>query len=149
LAAQTHAGKSRRVTTMVLGILQFELLIRGAESLKDKRRVVSSVKDRLRRQFSASVAEVGLQDMMGVARLGLALVGSDGRFVGQQLDRITAGLRARTDAELGDVSREVLHDPVALGEAGQDSDGSRGNDQADEALLADVMRRRASEHVGE
>lgn len=96
---------------MVIGILQFELLIHGAESLKDKRRVVSSVKDRLHREHLVSVAEVALQDKLDVARLGLALVGTDGKYVGQTLDRITAWLRALTDSELGDVSREILHDP--------------------------------------
>jgi uncharacterized protein YlxP (DUF503 family) len=102
---------------MVIGILQFELLIHGAQSLKDKRRVVLSVKDRLHREHQVSVAEVALQDNMSVARLGLALVGTDGRYVGQTLDRITAKLRALTDAELGDVSREVLHDPQGDPEA--------------------------------
>jgi uncharacterized protein YlxP (DUF503 family) len=96
---------------MVIGILQFELFIHGAESLKDKRRVVSSVKDKLQREHHVSVAEVALQDRMDVAHLGLAIVGNDGKYIGQQLDRITLRLRAITDAELGDVSREVLHDP--------------------------------------
>jgi uncharacterized protein YlxP (DUF503 family) len=102
---------------MVVGILQFELLIHGAESIKDKRRVVSSVKDRLHREHQVSVAEVAFQDDMRTARLGLALVGTDGKYVGQTLDRITAKLRSLTDAELGDVSREVLHDPKGDPEA--------------------------------
>jgi Uncharacterized protein conserved in bacteria len=96
---------------MVIGILQFELLIRGAESLKDKRRVVSSLKDRLHREHLVSVAEVGLLDNMNVARMALALVGGDGRYVGQTLDRITSRLRGLHDAELSGVSREVLHEP--------------------------------------
>jgi uncharacterized protein YlxP (DUF503 family) len=96
---------------MVIGILQFELLIRGAGSLKDKRRVVSSLKDRLHREHLVSIAEVALQDNMTVARLALALVGSDGKHVGQTLDRITAKLRALHDAELSSISREVLHEP--------------------------------------
>ncbi|MBX3383779.1 MAG: DUF503 domain-containing protein [Phycisphaeraceae bacterium] len=93
---------------MVIGILQFELFIHDAESLKDKRRVVSSLKDRLHREHQVSVAEVGLQESHSVARLGLALVGSDGRHVGQTLDRITSRLRGLTDAELGDCVREVI-----------------------------------------
>src|SRR4051812_43101966 len=100
---------------MVVGILQFELLIHGAESLKDKRRVVLSVKDKLHREHQVSVAEVGLQDVLSAARVGLALVGSDGKHVGQVLDQITAKLRKLTDAELGEVSREVLQDPQGAG----------------------------------
>lgn len=94
---------------MVLGILQFELLIHDAESLKDKRRVISSVKDRLHREHQVSVAEVAAQDNMSVAIMGLACVGTDGARVGQVLDHITEKLRQVHDAELGDISRQILH----------------------------------------
>lgn len=94
---------------MVIGILQFDLLIRGAESLKDKRRVVQSVKDRLHRDHLVSIAEVALQDNMRIARLGLALVGGEERHVAQTLDRITSKLRELHDAELGEVTREIVH----------------------------------------
>lgn len=93
---------------MVVGILQFELLVHGAESLKDKRRVVSSVKDRLHRGHQAAVAEVAAQETLNLAVLGLAVVGSDGRHLGQVLDRITAELRALPDAELGATARSIL-----------------------------------------
>lgn len=96
---------------MVIAILQFELLVHGAESIKDKRRVVSSVKDKLHREHQVSVAEVGLLDSMSAARMALALVSNDGQHAGQVLDRITAKLRALHDAELGDCTREILHDP--------------------------------------
>ena len=52
---------------MIVGILQFELLIHHAESLKDKRRVVHSVKDKLHREHQVSVAEVAHQENMRVA----------------------------------------------------------------------------------
>lgn len=94
---------------MLVGILQFELLVHGAESLKDKRRVVRSVKDRLHREHQVSVAEVATQASLNVATLGLAMVGSNGRHVGEVLDQITAKLRRVPDAELGDVAREILH----------------------------------------
>lgn len=123
---------------MVIGILQFELLIRGAESLKDKRRVVSSLKDKLHREHLVSIAEVGLQDNMSVARMALALVGSDGKHVGQTLDRITTKLRALHDAELSACSREVLHEP-------QGTPLPEGVDplealEQDESLAAEMLR---------
>jgi uncharacterized protein YlxP (DUF503 family) len=124
---------------MVVGILQFELLIHGAESIKDKRRVVSSVKDRLHREHQVSVAEVGLQDTMSAARLALALVGSDGRHVGQTLDRITAKLRGLHGAELGDLSREVLHDP--RGEDARDQPPQGPGAGADGELAAELLER--------
>ena len=118
---------------MVIGILQFDLLIHGAQSLKDKRRVVLSLKDRLHREHLVSVAEVDKQDMLNVARLGLALVGSDGRYVGQTLDRIIAKLRAMTDAELGDVERQVLRGDQLAGEDGPEA--------GDGGLAAEMLRR--------
>lgn len=125
---------------MVIGILQFELRIPGAESLKDKRRVVRSLKDRLHREHQVSVAEVGLLDHAGAARMALALVGSDGRHVGQVLDRITARLRALRDAELGDCEREVLRDP-----RGETAEETAPTDAGDDPTLASEMLRRAND----
>ncbi len=96
-------------TAMILGVLQIHLLIHGSESLKDKRRVVKSLKDRLHREHMVSIAEVAEQDMLNSAVLGLAIVGSDGRHVGEQLDGICAKLRQLHDAEVASISREVLH----------------------------------------
>ena len=93
---------------MVVGVLQFELLIPWAESLKDKRSVVRSLKDRLHRQHLVSIAEVGTQDILNVATLGLAVVSESGAHAASVLDRIEAKLRGMTDAELGDTHREIL-----------------------------------------
>lgn len=123
---------------MVLGILQFELLIHGAESLKDKRRVLSSIKDRLHREHMVAVAEVAMQDSFRVGVLGLAFVGSDGKHVGTVLDQILAKLRGLHDAELGEVSRQVLHGSQVF--AGTDAD-----DDTDEQTLAAEMLNRALE----
>ncbi len=94
---------------MVIGILQFQLTIPDPESLKDKRRVVKSVKDRLHREHMVSVAEVAAQDALNVAVLGLTLAGTDGAHVGQVLDQITAKLRALPDAQLRSCTRQVVH----------------------------------------
>ncbi|MEX2214152.1 MAG: DUF503 domain-containing protein, partial [Phycisphaeraceae bacterium] len=61
---------------MILGILQVELVIDGSQSLKEKRRVVSSLKDRLHREHQVSVAETDKQDDHRVAVLGIALASS-------------------------------------------------------------------------
>jgi uncharacterized protein YlxP (DUF503 family) len=94
--------------SMIIGVLHFELLVHGAESLKDKRRVVRSVKDRLHREHQAAVAEVGSLEMLNVASLALAVVGTDGAAIGATLDRITEKLRTLRDAELGGARRELI-----------------------------------------
>lgn len=124
---------------MVLGILQFELLIHGAESLKDKRRVLLSIKDRLHREHMVAVAEVAMQDSFRAGVLGLAFVGTDGKHVGTVLDQIVAKLRALHDAELGDVSRQILHGSQVF--AGPDAE----DDDTDEQSLAAEMLKRALE----
>jgi uncharacterized protein YlxP (DUF503 family) len=118
---------------MVIGILQFELIIHGSESLKDKRRVVRSVKDRLHRQHLVAVAEVGAQDVLNVAVMGLACVGADGGRVGEVLDKITAKLRALGDAELGEISRQIV-EGSALTPSGEHG----GIDEP--ALAAEMLR---------
>lgn len=94
---------------MVIGVLQFEILIPGAESLKDKRRVIVSLKDRLHREHMVSVAEVASQDNPRLARLGLALVATDGKRAGQVLDQISSKLRNIREGQLGDMSRTIIH----------------------------------------
>ena len=94
---------------MVIGILQFELLIHDAESLKDKRRVINSVRDRLHREHMVAVAEVDGMETLDLAIMGLACVGNDGKHIADVLDRVTAKLRGLSGAELGDCRRELLH----------------------------------------
>lgn len=96
---------------MLLAVLQFDLLIHDAQSLKDKRRVVASLKARLHQDHLAAVAEVAHQDTLNLARMVLVLVGSDARHLAQTLDRITVKVRemAAPEAELGDVRRQIIH----------------------------------------
>lgn len=126
---------------MILGILQFDLHIHDAQSLKDKRKVVLSVKDRLHREHMVTVAEVAHQDTLNLARLGLAMVGSDGKYIGQTLDRIVAKLRQLTDAELGDVSRQVIESSQVEGTESSEE----GDDNQDiESLAAELVARAES-----
>lgn len=131
-------GPGKGDATVVVGILQFELLIHDAESLKDKRRVVRSVKDRLHREHQVSVAEVDRLDNAAVAVLGLALVGREGRRVAEVLDQITAKLRSSTEAELGDVQREIIQ-----GDAGESVPGVTGEDAEADGLSAELLERAA------
>jgi hypothetical protein len=92
---------------MVVGSLRVRLLIREARSLKDKRQVVRSIKDRLRNEFNISVAEVEAQDHRQLAVLGIALVGNESRQVRSTLDQIVEALRSHPVAELLEFDVEV------------------------------------------
>lgn len=123
---------------MIVGVLQVHLVIHDAQSLKDKRRVVRSVKDRLHREHLVSVAEVASQENPGVAILAITLASADGARIGTVLDVICAKLRALTDAELAGTSRRLLViDPIEPEEP----------DASDLADLASELLARAEEEA--
>jgi uncharacterized protein YlxP (DUF503 family) len=65
---------------MVVSMLQVIVELPEASSIKDKRRVVTSVKERLRIKFRLSCAEVDLLDSLRFAHLGAALVSNSREF---------------------------------------------------------------------
>jgi uncharacterized protein YlxP (DUF503 family) len=93
---------------MILGILQVEVMIDGSQSLKDKRRVVTSLKDRLHREHQVSVAEVDMQDDPGRAVLGIALAASSVPHCQSTLDHVLTKVRESRDCVLTDHQQEIL-----------------------------------------
>jgi len=65
---------------MVVSMLALVIEIPESASLKDKRRVVSSVKQRLRTKFRVSCAEVDLLDSLAFAEIGAAIVSNSREF---------------------------------------------------------------------
>jgi len=79
----------------VVGVLTLELRIEHAHSLKEKRQVVKSLKDRLRHKFNVSVAEIDDQDLHNSAVIAAAAVSSGRDFVARVLQSVedeSAGL---------------------------------------------------------
>jgi uncharacterized protein YlxP (DUF503 family) len=92
---------------MYVGSLRVRLLVRESRSLKDKRQVVLSIKDRLKNRFNVAVAEVEAQDQRQLVVLGLATVGSESAPVRAALEQVVAALRVHPVAELLDHQVEV------------------------------------------
>jgi uncharacterized protein YlxP (DUF503 family) len=65
---------------MVISMLQFSIELHGVTSIKEKRHIVNSLKDRLRTKFRVSVAEVDLHDSLGFTQIGVALVSNSKSF---------------------------------------------------------------------
>jgi len=59
---------------MPIAYLTIELRIEGAHSLKDKRQVLRSLKDRLRNSFNISIAEIDVTDLWQRATLGVVSI---------------------------------------------------------------------------
>ena len=73
---------------MVVGVLQIRLLIRDATSLKDKRRIVRSLRDHIRNEFNVSASEVDALDKWQLAVLGVAVATNDRVFADQVLAKV-------------------------------------------------------------
>jgi uncharacterized protein len=71
-----------------LGVLTLELRIEHAYSLKEKRHVVKSLKERLRGKFNVSVAEIDDMDLHNSAVLAVATVSSSKPFAEKVLQAV-------------------------------------------------------------
>ena len=90
---------------MPIAYLTLELRIEGAHSLKDKRQVVRSLKDRLRAKFNVAVAELEETDLWQRATLGAVSVsGSRDYLAGlmANVEREAQRIAASTGAEISD-----------------------------------------------
>ena len=83
---------------MFVGIVRVELHVPGATSLKDKRAVVRSLKDRIQSRLAAAVAEVDHQDLWQRAVLGVAVVSGERRHVTELLQAVRGIIDSRPDA---------------------------------------------------
>jgi uncharacterized protein len=81
----------------VVGVLTMELRIEHAHSLKEKRHVVKSLKDRLRHKFNVSVAEIDDQDLHNSAVIAAATVASSRDFA----ERLLRGVEDESAGLLG------------------------------------------------
>jgi uncharacterized protein YlxP (DUF503 family) len=92
---------------MIVGTLRVRLLLREARTLKDKRQVLSSIKDRLRQSFNVSVSEIESNDNRQMIVLGLAMVGNEAHPIKQTLGEIVNALKAHPVAEFLDYELDV------------------------------------------
>lgn len=104
---------------MFVGVARLVLSIPGARSLKDKRRVVKSLKDRVRARLPVSLAEVGELERYQVATLGVAVVSNEAARCSEVLAAVAGMARVARDAVLADVATEV----ITLGEGGRGLQG--------------------------
>lgn len=71
---------------MIVGAVTWQLHLGECRSLKDKRKILKSLKDRLHVRFNVSVAETDHQDLWQRAELCCCVVGNDRRHVESILD---------------------------------------------------------------
>ena len=97
---------------MIVVVCIFELHIPFATSLKEKRMVVKSLRDKLRNRFELSAAEVGLQELHQRARIGLTFIALDDAGADAAIERMMTFVETNEDATLtGWTSEKLDFDP--------------------------------------
>ncbi len=93
---------------MVIGILQVELYISCNQSLKGKRIVLKSLKDRIRNNFNVSISELDDQDKWQRTKLGIAIIGTEKRGLDAVLANLVEFIRGERCVELLNHQIELL-----------------------------------------
>jgi len=97
---------------MPIGLLTLEIHIADARSLKDKRQVLRSLKDRLRAHFNVAVAEMDHQDVWQRSRVGVVSISNDGKHLEESLSAVAA----ESERVLG---RDLISQEIEYFEDGQ------------------------------
>jgi uncharacterized protein YlxP (DUF503 family) len=93
---------------MLIGILQLELRIGDALNLREKRRILRSLKDRCHHHHNVSIAEVDHLEHPGHALLGIVIAGTDAQHLESTLSRIVEQVKTERRAELVDFQIEIV-----------------------------------------
>jgi uncharacterized protein YlxP (DUF503 family) len=90
---------------MPIGLLTLEIHIAEAQSLKDKRQVLRSLKDRLRAHFNVAVAELEHQELWQRSKVGVVSISGDGKHLEESLAAVAAESERLLGRDL--VSQEI------------------------------------------
>jgi len=93
---------------MVVGTCRIELRIPHNSSLKGKRQILRSIKDRVRSRFNVSIAEVGYLDEWQRATLAIACVSNEAKVVDEILSKVVNLIEGDSQALLMDYSIDVV-----------------------------------------
>ena len=89
---------------MFVGVFKVTLYIYGVNSLKEKRRVLQSIKDRFKNKFNCQLVEVEDQDLWQKAVLGSSAVSVDDKFLNSLFEKMEEFLEGFPDVEV--IARE-------------------------------------------
>lgn len=93
---------------MPVGLLTLEIYIPDSHSLKDKRQVLRSLKDRLRARFNVAVAELDHNDNWQRAQIGVVTLSNNAAHVEQSLQTVFKEAENLLGRDLVDHNLELL-----------------------------------------
>jgi hypothetical protein len=89
---------------MIVSMIQIIFEIPDVDSLKEKRRIIKSVMEKMRRRFNMTAAEVDLQDSLAFAQIGGALVSNSKTFGETVLRKAFEMIENETSVRIQDMS---------------------------------------------
>jgi uncharacterized protein YlxP (DUF503 family) len=92
---------------MIVGACTIELFLAASGSLKSKRQILRAIKDRVRRSFNVSISEIDHHDLWQRATLGVAIIGTETRFIHSVLNKVVNLVSRESRAEVIDVTIEM------------------------------------------
>ena len=85
---------------VIIGVLTVEYTLHGNDSLKGKRRVANSLKQKVRNTFNVAIAEAGTEDSLVRLRLTVVSISNSERHLQSRMDKCLAMMEAVCDEEM-------------------------------------------------
>ncbi|WP_461834840.1 DUF503 domain-containing protein [Desulfothermus sp.] len=93
---------------MQIGCVRVEFYLHGVFSLKEKRNIANSIKQKLKNKFNISIAEIESQDSLNRLVFGIAIVSNSGKIIQKVADNLLNFLERITSEEIVDTSLEIF-----------------------------------------
>lgn len=93
---------------MLVGCCSLKFFLHGNNSLKEKRRITKSIKDRIKNKFNISIAEIGDQDVWQNLHLGIVAVGSDFKYLDGLMNKVVESIDNMHLAEMTDCQIQTV-----------------------------------------
>lgn len=84
----------------ILGLLQLDIFLPESHSLKDKRSVIKSLRETVRKRFNVSIAETGEQDKWGKSQLSISKVSNQSAVIRKEFQNIQKDIERRYPLEI-------------------------------------------------
>lgn len=94
---------------MVVGTGKIKFKLYGVSSLKEKRSIVKSIINRIKKKFNISIAEIDYNDSHLWAQIGFSIIGNDSRVVNSKLDKVFNMADDLGIAQIADTQIEIIH----------------------------------------
>lgn len=93
---------------MFIGVLNAGLYLCEPQSLKDKRRIIKSLIERLKNKYNVAVAETGDLDSWNNSRLGIVCISNEASHADSMLASVVNFIESRGTVELTSVQTEII-----------------------------------------